>query len=184
MNTRDIGGGRPNVDLLSYERLLEVVIYDPITGIFTRRIDKHGHVKNEVMGCVTKSGHVDIMIDKVRYQAHRLAWLYVNGAWPCNKLDHKNRIPHDNRYENLRIANDSENSQNQGLSSRNTTGAKGVSIVNGKIIAYIHCNKKKYWLGTTHKTIDEAAHAYNKKAIELFGEFAVLNPIGEDYAVD
>jgi hypothetical protein len=49
----------------------------------------------------------------------------------------------------------------------------------GKYQANIKYQKKQMNLGT-YETIDEAAHAYNKKAIELFGEFAVLNPIGED----
>lgn len=36
---------------------------------------------------------------------------------------------------------------------------------------------KRFYLGV-YSCEHEAAHAYNKKAIELHGEFAVLNPVG------
>jgi len=40
--------------------------------------------------------------------------------------------------------------------------------------ARISFNTKKIYLGS-YKTKEEAARAYDKKAIELFGEFAQLN---------
>jgi|TARA_R110002020_G_C15975619_1_gene747963 hypothetical protein len=40
--------------------------------------------------------------------------------------------------------------------------------------AYIMFNQKNIYLGS-YKTKEEAARAYDKKAIELFGEFAQLN---------
>lgn len=43
---------------------------------------------------------------------------------------------------------------------------------------YIMLNKKGINLGT-YKTENEAANIYNKKAKELFGEFAKLNIIKE-----
>jgi len=42
--------------------------------------------------------------------------------------------------------------------------------------AYITCDYKRYWLGW-FKTEIEAALVYNKKAIELYGEFAYQNKI-------
>lgn len=41
-------------------------------------------------------------------------------------------------------------------------------------IAQIQCNKKRYWLGYFY-TEEDAAHAYDTKAEELFGEYARFN---------
>lgn len=67
------------------------------------------------------------------YQAHRLAWIYVYGAWPKNEIDHINRINLDNRIENLRDVTRKENLDNRApycqrrLNSSNKSGCTGVS---------------------------------------------------------
>ena len=74
---------------------------------------------------------------------------------------------------------------NRGLQSNSTSGFKGVSNCKGKWQAHIKLNGKKINLGTyVHKEV--AARAYDKKAMELFGEFAVLNnaPIDDPEAMD
>lgn len=92
--------------------------------------------------------------------------------------DHKNTIKLDNRKENLRPCNISENQQNKNIAANNTSGAKGVSWHKRfkKYSAYISINKKQIFLGYFVDLI-EATKAYNKAAIELFGEFALLNDI-------
>jgi len=94
------------------------------------------------------------------------------------KVDHQNGDGFNNHKYNLRIATDSQNGANQTKAKSNTSGFKGVSFdkISGKWYSHIRYNYKKYHLGC-FKTKAEAAAAYNKKAIELFGDFAKLNQI-------
>ncbi len=98
----------------------------------------------------------------------------ILGCGPSEEADHKNRDSLDNRRNNLRKATHSQNSSNQGISSDNTSGFKGVRWNKGRWQAYI-----------THKGIfinlgrfdskQEAALVYDYAARKLHGEFAVLN---------
>lgn len=93
-------------------------------------------------------------------------------------VDHINRNGLDNRRENLRVCTMSENMMNRSKTKQNSTGYKGVyKTGDSKLNPYsskICKNKKVYCLGH-YRTPEEAAKAYDKKAIELFGEFAYLN---------
>jgi hypothetical protein len=95
-------------------------------------------------------------------------------------VDHKNGDRLDNRKENLRIANPSQNCWNSKLCTKNTSGYKGVTYVKktGKWAAQIHLKNKKISLGSFESRHD-AARMYNFWAIDLFGEFAKLNVINE-----
>lgn len=93
-------------------------------------------------------------------------------------VDHINGDKLDNRRCNLRVCTNAENSKNQRLSVNNTSGFKGVrrNSVCGKWEAIIKNNGEQRYLGM----FDDprvAAHAYNRAAVELHGEFARLNPL-------
>lgn len=94
------------------------------------------------------------------------------------EIDHVNQNGLDNRRTNLRHATKSQNRANVSLRKDNKSGYKGVSLLKsyGKWRAYIQKDKKLLHLGF-FDTPQEAAIAYNKKAKELFGEFAWLNQI-------
>lgn len=62
-----------------------------------------------------------------KYQAHRVIWAMVTGAWPADQIDHINGNPSDNRMENLRPVSALENSRNKPVRSDNKTGVVGVS---------------------------------------------------------
>lgn len=86
--------------------------------------------------------------------------------------DHKNNNRLDNRKDNLRICNRSQNNLNIGKRPNNTSGYKGV----------FWRSDKKLWLARVGKIYagkfkdkEAAAKAYDKKAKELFGRFAKLN---------
>ena len=90
--------------------------------------------------------------------------------------DHKNRNTLDNRKENLRPATASQQTCNSSLRIGNSSGYKGVTWhkQRNKWLAQIQHDNKHYNLGLFNVK-EEAALAYNKAALELFGEFANLN---------
>jgi hypothetical protein len=111
---------------LTQKRLRELLHYDPESGIFSNRVQRIGSPIGKVVGTPNSNGHLQIMISRRLYMAHRLAWLYVYGVWPTSRLDHKNRQKTDNRIANLREVSPSENCQNVDLYTNNTSGLKGV----------------------------------------------------------
>jgi hypothetical protein len=93
-------------------------------------------------------------------------------------VDHINGDSLDNRRENLRICDSSENAANMSPRIGLTSVYKGVSWdkSKGKWKADIRCRDKKLSLGRFSSEVD-AAKVYNSKAKELFGEFARLNDV-------
>lgn len=97
------------------------------------------------------------------------------GRWPL--VDHRNGNGLDNRRSNLRLATQAQNMSNRGRPTNNTSGYKGVSAGRlGGWRAYITSRGKRLDIGT-FASKEEAAEAYNAKALELHGEFARLNEI-------
>ena len=125
-------GKKEKEDALSLDRMMEVLEYSPETGIFFWKVDKRGFrgkaKAGSAAGTLSKSdGYIQITIDQVRQQAHRLAWFYVTGNWPKEQIDHINGIRSDNRICNLREVSVSENRKNIKLRDNNTSGRVGVS---------------------------------------------------------
>lgn len=91
-------------------------------------------------------------------------------------VDHINGNGLDNRKENLRLANHSQNGGNSRKREHGTSQYKGVywSKPRQKWQAQIHINQRNTGLGRFDDEV-EAAKAYDNAAIEHFGEFARLN---------
>lgn len=129
-------------------------------------------------------------------------WYYGSGGYPCRgvdvgndniiivlmhrlilrvregvKVDHINGDTCDNRRENLRIADDSQNQANrQKLRKRKSSQYKGVhrSHSGKRWTARIGVRGSKHHLGTFIDE-EEAARAYDSAAAYYFGEYAYLN---------
>lgn len=148
--------------MLTHERLRAVIHYDPASGVWTWLEGGRGRRKDKTVPVTTRRR---IKIDKVAYSAYRLAVFYMTGQWPEKDVDHKNRVPTDDRWDNLRTATRSQNIANTRGHGR--SGIKGVSphgnvwraVLQGKCVGYA-------------KTKEEAAVLYAAAAKAKFGDFA------------
>jgi hypothetical protein len=165
---------------LSFERVREVLDYDPETGRFTWLVDRPRRVKaGDLAGYLDKSkSRYRIGIDRRFHWASRLAVLWMTGEWPQGEIDHKNANTMDDSWSNLRVATRSQNQHNRGVRKDTSTGFKGVRFQRsahgnrcGYYVAQIGVNGKRVYIGS-FKTAEEAAAAYAKAAVEHHGAFA------------
>ena len=134
--------------MLTPEQVRAAFNYDPETGILMRLSS------GKVAGCKDSEGY---LVAKAgarpckTYKVHRLVWMYVKGKMPLGQIDHINRNKADNRIENLREANASENKQNMvDAPSGNKSKLLGVRVTSGgrfRADIRMPCGPKKY-LGT------------------------------------
>lgn len=123
---------------------------------------------------LSKHGYVSYREGEKRIMLHRLI-----AQTPEDYItDHINGNKLDNLRCNLRVVTNKQNVWNNGIRNDNSSGYRGVWYRKErcKWQAEIKANGKKYSLGC-YKTPEEAAIVYNKKAKELFGEYARLNEI-------
>lgn len=158
---------------ITREQLKQLLEYDPNTGTFTWLSCKAGQVQpGAAAGHIRKDGYASIKIGGKAYKAHRLAWLYMTGNWP-EEIDHRDRDPSNNRWENLREATHAENCRNRIYS--NSTGATGVSRErNGRFRARIKKDGIRIFLGI-FDTPDEAHAVVMAAKKKMHGEFATCS---------
>ena len=156
---------------ITQDELKRELNYDPDTGSFTRLLTKGGVVRGRTAGCYKELGYLVIRVRNRLYRAQRLAWLYMTGDWPDGVIDHIDGNPKNNRFSNLRNVPQAKNMWNTSRRRDNTSGYKGVTKRRGFWVARIACGGKQHHIGC-YATAEMAAFAYNKKAAELFGEFA------------
>lgn len=157
---------------LTAEYVRSLVSYDKETGEMRWLTEKSKKTKiGDIAGYQQKSGYMALKIDGRHYLQHRLAWLIETGEWPPIYIDHINNSKRDNRWENLRLADESQNSINVSLSRRSKTGVKHVSPAKGGMFIASVGKDMKY-----HQKIFPTIHAAKAWAIskteELHGEFA------------
>lgn len=149
--------------MITQNLLKEFLHYDFETGIFNWKTKPSKKTCiGDIVGRINK-GYIEIKICGRRYFAHRLAWLYVYGNLPKNKIDHIDHDPLNNRIDNLRDVTNAENIQNQIRCQKNnkSSGLLGVSWHKRerKYRAQIRVFGKNKYLGV-FDTAEEAHNAY------------------------
>ena len=157
--------------MLTQQHLKEILRYEPLTGKFYWRRTSSSRFKvgQEAAGSKGGSGkaYICIGLEGQKYLAHRLAWLYMTGAWPQNDIDHINGEKSNNRWLNLRDVTRTVNMQNLRGPTRSNRATKllGVARIRAKGLkkicwaARIRHEGKKVHLGSFDSP-EQAHQAY------------------------
>lgn len=159
--------------------------YDPETGILTWRERPREHFPTfagmvasnakyagkQAGKCLSK-GYPQVGFLGKTWPCHRIIWKMVTGKDP-DQIDHINHDRADNRWSNLRSANEQQNHFNMPRYRNNRSGFKGVHrhSQNQKWIAQIRSNGRSRHIGS-FDTVEAAKAAYDEAAKRLHGEFA------------
>ena len=120
----------------------------------------------------TKRGYAIGIYNGIQDTLHRHVYKLYYGDIPADKtIDHiKSADKHDNRISNLQAASASQQAQNRLLPKKSCINYIGVVI--GKGSFYAVCKKKK---SSPFKYVEDAAREYNKTALLIFGDNALIN---------
>ena len=158
--------------MLTHERLLRLLSYDPDIGVFTNRVNRPRAYAGNHAGSPSGHGYRKISIDGQRYYEHHLAWFYTYGRWPV-EIDHRDGNGENNALSNLRECDRTENCFNA-VRSTGESGLKGAYLDRRSLQWYskIQVGCQVIWLGAFN-TPEEAHLAFMKAVEHHHGEFAL-----------
>lgn len=152
-----------------YENLKAVLNYDPVSGKFTwiKSKGRGMHFRSGEAGTTHVRGYRYIRFMGRSLFAHRLAWLYMTGAWPTHQIDHIDGVKDNNAWSNLREATNGQNQENLvGAKGKTRTGRLGITFRRGMFEARIQVNGRRRHIGTfTELVAAEAAYADAKRKL-------------------
>jgi hypothetical protein len=167
---------------IDVESMQSILAYDAVTGDLLWRHDRSSHraKAGSIAGSrkfdslTGRPKSIELCINKVMYQAHRIVWAIVTGVDAPSHLqiDHENRDPFDNRIGNLRLATPAQNNANRIYRNRKRALPKGVYQPRGsrRFFANIEAGGRRRFLGS-FATAEEAHSAYMAAAVPLYGKF-------------
>ena len=144
---------------LTYDYANYLFKYDPETGNLYKRIKGTDKFRTKPSGTKTKTGYIQIGVDGKLYLAHRIIVLLINKSLSDGcQIDHIDHNRLNNKLNNLRVVNQSENMRNSSKRNDNSTGVTGVVYhkLSRKYMANIFIDGKRIYLGL-FETLGEAA---------------------------
>ena len=166
---------------VNHKVVSEALNYDPETGSLTWAKPLSNVVKKgDEAGFNHSYGYRVVSVRNVQYLAHRVIWaIQTQKDTPAHLvIDHKNGNPADNRWCNLRIGTQRDNTCN----SKRQAGSSGVRGVRwvarlNKWHARISVDNRERYLGI-FKTKQEAVDARLAAEREFYGEYCFRSSRG------
>ena len=127
----------------------------------------------QIAGNINSDGYVRVGLNGKVYLAHRLIWCMMTGSFPDFDIDHKDLNTSNNRFDNLRACDRSQNNMNHPIRVDNSSGIKGIYFESKskKWTAEIKSHGVRYWLGS-YDTKEEAGEARRTAAQQVHKDFA------------
>ena len=158
--------------MIKPEYLKECLEYNPETGDIIWKTRPRHHFSDHrawktwnsrwsghQAGAITEYGYRRISINWRLYLAHRIAWAIMTGSFPEKEVDHIDHNRCNNSWDNLREVTRGENSKNQTISTKNSSGLTGVSWSKQKTKwRAVVCTKTKAFF-KNFDSFDDAAQA-------------------------
>ena len=164
----------------SQSRLKELLEYDSQTGIatwkarpITRPHDKTWNAcfAGKQIGGKAKTQYIWISIDNNNYLLHRVIYKWMTGEEPL-VIDHEDLDKKNNKWLNLRAANQSQNRCNAPTGKSVKSGVKGLFLTpNGKWQGKVTFKKVNHWTAR-FEIKEDAIEALEALRKVIHGEFA------------
>jgi hypothetical protein len=155
------------------KKIFEHVGYNHTTGqLFWVKSTGRKNPKGKLIIALNDSGYVCFRLFGDYIRGHRAAWLLYYGSWPSGIIDHIDGDKTNNKINNLRDCCQKGNQANR--KAKGGGKYKGITKHRNKWVAQITKDYQHLYIGS-YNTQEEAARAYDKMALEKFGEFARVN---------
>lgn len=162
------------------EHLRELIDYDPVSGIaawksrpVTRPHDKtwNSCFAGKQIGGRAKTQYFWISIHDVNYLLHRVIFKWMTGK-DVLVVDHKDLDKKNNKWDNLREADQSQNRCNAPTGKSSKSGVKGLFLTrSGKWQGKVTLQGQHYWTAR-FQLEEDAKEALEKLRSVVHGDFA------------
>lgn len=146
--------------ILTKEILHDLFIYKD--GVLYKKPKSNRCKTDIIIGRDNGNGYRRASINYKSYYVHRLIFVMHYGFFP-NQIDHIDGDRSNNRIENLREANNAQNSWNKTITKANTSGSKNV-----------------YWHKSAQKWSVEIKINGNKKYFGVFEDFELADLVAHE----
>jgi hypothetical protein len=175
-------------DIVGYEGYYQISTFGRVRSLGRQSYNPNGsknkYVEPRVMNQPLRSkdsGYPYVCLYKNSKGIKHSTHIIMKNSFPCwfskyngSMIDHKDRNKTNNHITNLRLSTWSQNNINMAKQKNSKNKYKGVHKSINRYRARIEHKGVKYNIGY-YLTPEDAARAYDKKAIEIFGEFAFQN---------